>query len=151
MKKVKAKQPKNKGIISMDNSVLGAEPTQQADIMRGFKMATLQFKPSRLIYRNIDFSREQLRIFRKFLLGQCSKIVHLKEPFSQYHLSTKKIFDDMYLYLREINRKHIDYLSASTLGTKVDELNGMPIDSYAEFTSHFWNLIYKDPYRAEDD
>lgn len=84
-------------------------------------------------------------------MGQCSKIVHLKEPFNQYHMSTKKIFDDMYLYLREINRKHIDYVSSTTLGTKFDELNGMPVDSYAEFTSHFWNLIYKDPYKSEDD
>jgi hypothetical protein len=117
-------------------------------------MACLQFKPSRVVYRNIDFSRGQLRIFRKFLLGQCSKIIHLKEPFNQYHMSTKKIFDDMYLYLKEINRKHIDHLSTATLGgagAKVDDLNGLPIDGYSELSSRFWNLIYKDPYRAEDD
>ena len=44
-------------------------------------MACLQFKPSRVVYRNIEFSREQILIFRKFLLGQCSKIVHLRDPF----------------------------------------------------------------------
>lgn len=41
IKKVKAKQPKDKGIVSMDNSVLSCEPTQQADIIRGFKIACL--------------------------------------------------------------------------------------------------------------
>lgn len=129
------------------------EPTQQADIIRGFKMACMSFKPSRVAFRNIDFSREQLRVFRKFLLGQCSKIVHLKDPFNQYQMSTKKIFDDMYLYLKEVNRKHLETNMVATKtslqsGNKIDELNGMPTEGYAEFSSRFWNLIYKDPYHS---
>lgn len=75
--------------------------------MRHFKLACLSYTPSPVVYRNIEFSREQILIFRKFLLGQCSKIVHLRDPFRAASLTTKKVFDDMYLYLKEANRAHI--------------------------------------------
>ena len=60
-------------------------------------------------------------------------------------MSTKKIFDDMYLYLREVNKKHVKNISM----TNIDEMNGLPAESYSEFTSRFWNLIYRDPYHGE--
>ena len=47
-----------------------------------------------------------MRTFRKFLLGQCCKIIHLKEPFTGFQMSTKKVFDDMYLYLQDIHRQY---------------------------------------------
>jgi hypothetical protein len=52
-------------------------------------------------------------------------------------MSTKRVFDDMYLYLREVNLKHSD------LKNKIDDSNGLPVHSYLEVTSQFWNLIYK--------
>ena len=36
-------------------------------------------------------------------MGQCSKIVHLKEPFKGFEMSSKRIFDDMYLFLKQAN------------------------------------------------
>ena len=62
-----------------------------------------------------------------------------------YNMSTKKIFDDMYLYLREVNKKHQTSLEKPK---NMDVMNAMPAESYAEFTSRFWNLIYRDPYHA---
>jgi hypothetical protein len=67
-------------------------------------------------------------------MGQCSKIVHLKEPYKSLAMSTKRIFDDMYLYLRELNIKNLEK----------DPLNGLPMSSYEEVASKYWNLIYKD-------
>lgn len=69
----------------------------------------------------------------------------MKEPFVAQGMSTKKIFDDMYLYLREVNKKHVTLVSS----LNVDEMNGLPVESYSEFTSRFWNLIYRDPYHGE--
>jgi hypothetical protein len=37
-------------------------------------------------------------------MGQCSKIIHLKEPYRALAMSTKRIFDDMYLFLQEANK-----------------------------------------------
>jgi hypothetical protein len=50
----------------------------------------------------------------------------------------------MYLYLKEVNLKYLDSKN------KVDELNGLPVNTYLEVTSQFWNLIYK-PSLIEDD
>jgi len=57
----------------------------------------------------------------------------MKEPFKSLAMSTKRVFDDMYLFLKEANKTsaHLDD-------------NGMPAHSYEELTSQFWNLIYKD-------
>lgn len=71
----------------------------------------------------------------------------MKEPFTMFNMSTKKIFDDMFLYLSEVNKKHI---KAQKTGG-IDEMNGLPVDSYGELTSRFWNLIYKEPYNKGDD
>jgi hypothetical protein len=67
-------------------------------------------------------------------MGQCSKIVHLKEPFKSFGQSTKRIFDDMYLFLKEVNLN---------FSRQIDEMNGLPVQSYEEITSQYWNLIYK--------
>ena len=105
-----------------------------------------------MVFRNIEFSRSQLLVFRKFLLGQSSKIVHLKEPFKGFKMSTKRIFDDMYLFLKEANLNYIrtvantDRSGEPAHGVQqqhIDERNGMPIETYQEVTSHYWNLIYK--------
>jgi len=67
-------------------------------------------------------------------MGQCSKIVHLKEPFKSFGQSTKRIFDDMYLFLKEVNLNY---------GRSIEEQSGLPTQSYMEITSQYWNLIYK--------
>ena len=43
-------------------------------------------------------------------------------------MSTKKIFDDTYLYLKEVNNAYVK--------------NSAP-KNYAEISSEYWNLIYK--------
>lgn len=99
-----------------------------------------------------------MRTFRKFLLGQCSKIVHLKEPFTGFKMSQKKVFDDMYLYLMDIHKQHQESLKKQKdlkigRGPKdnskpkhTDSLNGLPTKSYEDVAARFWNLIYKDHY-----
>ena len=72
---------------------------KQSDVIKQFKIACLAYAPSPVVFRNISFSRQQLSVFRKFLMGQCCKIIHSKPPFTLFSMSTKKIFDDMYLYL----------------------------------------------------
>jgi hypothetical protein len=59
-------------------------------------------------------------------------------------MSTKKIFDDMYLYLKQVNLNH--HNSVIDAKNDLDKKNGMPYDNYKELTSRFWNLIYKEPY-----
>jgi hypothetical protein len=103
-------------------------------VIKQFKIACLAYAPSPVVFRNLEFSRQQILIFRKFLMGQCSKIVHLKEPFKGFGQSTKRIFDDMYLFLKEVNLNYTKSL---------DEMNGLPAQSYGEITSQYWNLIYK--------
>ena len=70
-------------------------------------------------------------------MGQCTKIVHIMPPFKNFGMSTKRIFDDTYLYLREVNQKFQDKAHHH-----IDELNGMPAQSYYEISSQYWNLIY---------
>lgn len=71
--------------------------------------------------------------------------MHLKEPFTTFNMSTKKIFDDMYLYLKDVNLQHLESVN---MADGVDQLNGMPAETYVEVTSRFWNLIYKDSYHG---
>ncbi len=40
-------------------------------------------------------------------MGQCSKITLMKEPYKTLGMSTKRIFDDMYLFLKEANMKNM--------------------------------------------
>lgn len=40
-------------------------------------------------------------LFRKFLLGQCNKLLLSQVPFNDCQLSSKKLFDDTYLYFME--------------------------------------------------
>lgn len=70
--------------------------------------------------------------------------MHTKEPFNGSKMSTKKIFDDMYLYLKQVNLNH--HNSVIDANNDLDKKNGMPYDNYKELTSRFWNLIYKEPY-----
>ena len=77
-------------------------------------------------------------------MGQCCKIIHSKPPFTLFSLSTKKIFDDMYLYLEQVNRQY--------LGTKgIDPMNGLPVNGYQEVSSQYWNMIYKKPAKTKVD
>ena len=56
-------------------------------------------------------------------------------------MSTKRIFDDMYLFLKQAN---IDNSKDN-----MDE-NGLPIQTYSEITSQYWNLIYKNSVYEEN-
>lgn len=57
-------------------------------------------------------------------------------------MSTKQVFDDMYLYLKEIFLK-------STANRHIDPMNGMPKkEDYAQVASEYWNNIYKQPSTA---
>ena len=76
-------------------------------------------------------------------MGQCAKLIHSHEPFTGFGMSTKKVFDDMYLYLKKVNQKYLESISQEN---KTDKLNGLPEESFVEVTSKFWNLIYKEPY-----
>lgn len=62
-------------------------------------------------------------------------------------MSTKKVFDDVYFYLKKVNSKHLESVKQQN---KIDKLNGMPEMSYQEITSKFWNLIYKEPYNNQN-
>lgn len=81
-------------------------------------------------------------------MGQCCKIITTKQPFSMFEMSTKNLFDDMYLYLKEI---YLTSLQASS--KQMDVLNGLPklnqptqaSQDYIEVTSQFWNLMHKPP------
>lgn len=95
---IRENQPKPRGTLSLDPVCFSCSNVQ-SDIIKQFKIACLAYAPAPVVYRNILFTRAQMRTFRKFLLGQCCKIVHLKEPFTGFEMSTKKVFDDMYLYL----------------------------------------------------
>ena len=97
---------KFKNTLALDPVCLSCTQ-MQSDIIKQFKIACLAYQPSPVVFRNIEFSRAQLLVFRKFLLGQSSKIVHLKEPFKNFKMSTKRIFDDMYLFLKEANLSYI--------------------------------------------
>ena len=58
-------------------------------------------------------------------MGQSSKIVLLKEPFKSFNMSTKRIFDDMYLFLKETNMNYMK-TGGSVGSSNLDELNGLP-------------------------
>ena len=105
-KQLKELGPRDKAVLSLDPVCL-SHTKMQPDIIKQFKIACLAYQPSPVVFRNIEFSRAQLLVFRKFLLGQSSKIVHLKEPFKNFKMSTKRIFDDMYLFLKEANLSYI--------------------------------------------
>lgn len=134
MKILSGKLPKkSRGLMTLDPTCLSCTK-MRADIIKHFKMACIAYAPSTVVFRNIEFKRSQILVFRKFLMGQCSKIVHLKEPYKSLAMSTKRIFDDMYLYLKELNIKSLEK----------DPLNDMPANSYEDMAARYWNLIYKD-------
>lgn len=133
MKQLRDALPKHRGLLAIDPVCLSCSTTQ-SEIIQKFKIACLAYQPSSVIFRNVEFTRSQLLVFRKFLMGQCSKIVHLKEPFKSLGMCTKRIFDDTYLFLKEANIKH----------KEKDPLNDLPASSFEEVTSKYWNLIYRD-------
>lgn len=107
------------GTIKLDPLCISCNNVQN-DIIKQFKIACLAYAPSPVIFRNMEFSRSQIIVFRKFLMGQCSKIIHLKEPFKTMGMSTKRIFDDMYLFLKEVNMNYNKNIN------NIDEMNGLP-------------------------
>lgn len=111
-------RPKGKAVLGIDPACISCNK-HQSDIIKQFKTACLAYSPTPVIFRNIEFSRKQLLVFRKFLLGQCSKIVHLKEPYKTLEMSTKRVFDDMYLYLKQANMNQEK--------ENIDDMNGLPI------------------------
>ena len=69
-------------------------------------------------------------------MGQCNKIISFKEPFFKFKMSTKNLFDHMYIFMQEINAN-------CHKNQGLDPMNGMPIASYEEVSSQHWNLMYK--------
>lgn len=120
-------------MVSLDPICLSCT-NMQSDIIKQFKVACLAYASTPVVFRNIEFTRQQILVFRKFLLGQCSKIVLMKEPFRSQNMSTKRIFDDMYLFLKEAN---LSYIKSGGPGgsSNLDEMNGMPAKTYYEVTS----------------
>ena len=47
-------------------------------------------------------------------------------------MSTKRIFDDMYLFLKEANMKNLasSLDKGDSLNTVIDEMNGLPVQTY---------------------
>mmetsp|Transcript_40952 Transcript_40952/g.30133 ORF Transcript_40952/g.30133 Transcript_40952/m.30133 type:complete len:84 (+) Transcript_40952:137-388(+) len=63
-----------KAVLALDSKCLSCSG-QSSGLISTFKMACLAYAPSNVIYRNMEFSRKQVAQFRKFILGQCSKII----------------------------------------------------------------------------
>ena len=57
-------------------------------------------------------------------------------------MSTKRIFDDTYIHLKEVNKNYLE--SAG----QFDAMNGLPAQSYYEVCSQYWNLIYNQPHKV---
>eukprot|EP00347_Sterkiella_histriomuscorum_P022302 403330961 len=93
-----------KNLLQLDPKCLSCSG-QGSTLISTFKMACLAYAPTTVIYRNIEFTRPQLSFFRKFLLGQCNKIVITSQPFTDFNLSTKKLFDDTYLYFLDLHQR----------------------------------------------
>lgn len=55
-------------------------------------------------------------LFRKFLLGQCNKNLLTMIPFNDCQLSSKKLFDDTYLYFMEQQNNYHRPLNDVALG-----------------------------------
>lgn len=49
--------PKNRGILSIDPMCLSCS-ANQTDVMKHFKIACLSYKPSSVVFRNIEFKRD---------------------------------------------------------------------------------------------
>jgi len=41
----------------------------QSEIIKQFKVACLAYSPSNVVFRNVEFSRKHIIVFRKFLMG----------------------------------------------------------------------------------
>lgn len=87
--------------IHMDPKCMSCSGQLAGGLLSCFKLACLAYSPSNIVFRNIDFSRRQLMMFRKFILGQCNKLLLTSVPFNDCGLSSKKLFDDTYLYFME--------------------------------------------------
>ena len=124
-----------KPILQLDMKCISCSG-QQGEIIKQFKTACLKYDSKPVVFRNVEFKKDQMLVFRKFLMGQCSKIVNFKEPFVKYKMSTKTLFDDMYLYMQEVNQVYHKQKG-------LDPMNGLPLHSYEEVSSQHWNLIYQ--------
>jgi hypothetical protein len=56
-------------------------------------------------------------MFRKFLLGQCNKLLLTQVPFNDCNLSSKKLFDDTYLFFMEQHNTYHKNLAEVALGS----------------------------------
>ena len=75
-------------------------------------------------------------------MGNCSKIVLGKEPFKRFGLSTKRVFDDAYLHLKEVNdiyNRHKNDLTREN--ADLTEPIPLPPNYYQE-ASQRWSNIY---------
>lgn len=65
---LKATMPPIKPTLSINPTCFSCS-NAQGDLLRNFKMACLVYAPSPVAYRNIEFNRKQMLLFRKFLMG----------------------------------------------------------------------------------
>lgn len=128
---------KTQAEITLDPTCISCNKTQ-GDVIKKFKIACLSYKPSTVVYRNIEFGRNQLLIFRKFLMGQCCKIIQVREPYVRQNMSTKRVFDESYLYLQEMNN---DVYQSQSHPMVI----GQTKNSYIDVASKYWNLMYHHP------
>jgi hypothetical protein len=65
---LKATMPPPKATLSVEPTCFSCSNVQ-GDVLRNFKLACLAYTPSPVVYRNIEFNRKQMLLFRKFLMG----------------------------------------------------------------------------------
>jgi len=68
-------QKAGKGYINVDPNCVGCSNKNNDVIMKHFKTACLGYAPNPVVFRNKEFERQQLLAFRKYILGECCKVV----------------------------------------------------------------------------
>ena len=82
----------------MDQKCLNCS-TDVTHLQKLFKIACLAYQPNSVSYRSVDFTREQMHTMRKFLVGQAAQLILQSKTMKKLGLSSKKVFDDIYLYI----------------------------------------------------
>jgi hypothetical protein len=90
----------NREVVQFDQQCLNCSENV-AHVSKLFKLACLAYKPNNVTYRDFEFTREQLFMMRKFLVGQAAQIVLKSTIMQKLKLNSKKLFDDVYLHIRK--------------------------------------------------
>ena len=73
-------------------------------ISKLFKIACLAYTPSTISYRDFNLTHAHQITLRKFLIGQSHQIIMSSPLMKDLQLSTRRVFDDLYLFVR--NKSH---------------------------------------------